>query len=97
MDESFSADLSSWLNATSDRYVVSEVLKDSADEVTQVVYRRDENGNASVGPFVRKRFAQDGSRGKAYRSFCRHKHWAGGSSINPSSTNASRPAAHSRL
>ena len=67
MDESFSADLSSWLNATSDRYVVSEVLKDSADEVTQVVYRRDENGNASVGPFVRKRFAQDGSRGKAYR------------------------------
>ena len=74
MDADFSSDLKAWLAATADndrasstdRYVVDHVLKETPYEVTQVVYRRNSQGVAVVGPFVRKRFLQDVSRGQAY-------------------------------
>ena len=66
MDDGFSRDLNAWLNATSDRYVVDSTLKQSAAETTQVVYRKNELGEPSFGPFVRKIFAADTEQGVAY-------------------------------
>lgn len=77
MDAGFSSDLEAWLDAATaadnrdhaasvDRYVVERVLKETPFETTQVVYRRNGQGQASIGPFVRKRFVEDASRGYAY-------------------------------
>lgn len=73
----FSSDLEAWLDAATaadnrgpaaptDRYVVDRVLKETPYETTQVVYRRNGQGQASIGPFVRKRFVEDVGRGHAY-------------------------------
>ncbi|MDO4798016.1 MAG: serine/threonine-protein kinase [Coriobacteriales bacterium] len=68
MDENFSYDLDAWLDAVADdRYEVERTLKDAAGEKTEVVYRCDGPGGTRVGPFVRKRFAQDAGRGVAYQ------------------------------
>lgn len=66
MDEQFSSDLSSWLNNVADRYVVTQTLRQTSIEVTQVVYRADAEGTPSVGPFIRKRFLGVKPRGVAY-------------------------------
>lgn len=66
MDEDFTTDLDSWLNATADRYVVRETLKESPYETTAVVYRHGRTEGELVGPFVRKRFVGDPHRGQAY-------------------------------
>ena len=63
----FDDELASWLNATEDRYVVKETLKETPDEKTELVYLRSSGAAAPVGPFVRKRFASDAMRGGAYR------------------------------
>ena len=73
MDAGFSSDLDAWLAATdrsqmtpADRYVVDRTLKETPYETTEVVYRRNSQGRATVGPFVRKRFVEDVGRGQAY-------------------------------
>ena len=71
MDSDFSQDLSAWLDGvTDDRYEVDRTLKQTADETTEVVYRRDEGGGR-LGPFVRKRIAHDLGRGAAYGQILR--------------------------
>ncbi|MEE0028351.1 MAG: hypothetical protein U0J70_12225, partial [Atopobiaceae bacterium] len=58
MDADFSSDLEAWLDAATaadnrdhaasvDRYVVERVLKETPFETTQVVYRRNGQGQAS--------------------------------------------------
>lgn len=47
-------------------YRVERVLKESASEVTEVVYFMGANG-AELGPFVRKRLRRDAGLGSAYR------------------------------
>lgn len=66
MDEQFSSDLDAWLNNVADRYAVVKTLRETPEETTQIVYRIDENGNPSIGPFVRKRFVGVGTRGNVY-------------------------------
>ncbi len=66
MDEDFNAELDAWLKKTSDRYVVERTLKSTPYETTQIVYRVDDQGNPSFGPFVRKCFSEDAGRGSAY-------------------------------
>ena len=66
MDDGFSKDLNAWLSATSDRYVVTRTLKQTATETTQVVYRKNDEGEPSLGPFVRKLFSTDSEQGAAY-------------------------------
>ena len=66
MDDQFQTDLESWLDATTDRYVVERTLKATQSESTQVVYRKDERGRRGVGPFVRKCFTDGTGRGSAY-------------------------------
>ena len=66
MDDQLSSDLDSWLNDVADKYAVTQTLRETPEETTQVVYRIDENGKASVGPFVRKRFVGVGNRGNVY-------------------------------
>lgn len=66
MDENFNAELDAWLNNTSDRYVVESTLKSTPYETTEIVYRKDDHGDPSFGPFVRKRFSEDAGRGTAY-------------------------------
>ncbi len=71
MDESLASELASWLNNRSDDYVVDRTLKSTPDEVTEVVYLRDREGNPSIGPFVRKRFLEESQRGHAYEHIFR--------------------------
>lgn len=73
----FSDDLDEWLKtaATADdepteRYVVDRILRETPEEITQVVYRRSGTGER-IGPFVRKRFVEDARRGQAYRRILR--------------------------
>lgn len=66
MDDDFAKDLDAWLNATSDRYVVDQTLKSTPYETTQIVYKRNEQGGPSFGPFVRKVFDKSEERGMAY-------------------------------
>jgi hypothetical protein len=71
MDSDFSQDLSAWLDdVADDRYEVDRTLKETADETTEVVYRRDDSGER-LGPFVRKRIAHDLGRGAAYGQILR--------------------------
>lgn len=61
MDEGFSAELNAWLDATEraageqseSRYEVHRTLAEKPGETTQIVYRRAD-GEARIGPFVRK-------------------------------------------
>ena len=71
MNDGFSKDLDAWLNATSDRYVVDRTLKQTATETTQVVYRKNEFGEPSFGPFVRKLFVENTEQGIAYEQLLR--------------------------
>lgn len=71
MDESLASELADWLNNTSDEYVVNRTLKSTPDEVTEVVYLRDRQGDPSIGPFVRKRFLEESQRGYAYEHIFR--------------------------
>lgn len=66
MDKDFDASLGAWLDATANRYVVQETLKESPYETTQVVYRHGRTEGELIGPFVRKRFVGDPHRGQAY-------------------------------
>ena len=66
MDDQFSSDLDAWLNNVADRYAVVKTLRETPEETTQVVYRIDEKGQPSIGPFVRKRFVGVGNRGNVY-------------------------------
>lgn len=62
------SDLDAWLDATQQRYVVQRTLHATPYEVTEVVYRPNEQGNPTVGPFVRKRYDLESQRGQAYES-----------------------------
>lgn len=66
MDDKLSSDLDAWLNNVADKYVVVKTLHETPEETTQIVYRIDESGKPSLGPFVRKRFVGVGNRGNAY-------------------------------
>lgn len=66
MDDQFSSDLDAFLNNVADRYAVVKTLRETPEETTQIVYRIDEYGQPSVGPFVRKRFVGVGNRGNVY-------------------------------
>ena len=66
MDEQLSSDLDAWLNDVADKYAVVKTLHETPEETTQIVYRIDENGKPSIGPFVRKRFVGVGNRGNVY-------------------------------
>lgn len=68
MNNAFSQELEEWLHASSDRYVVERTLKQTPQEVTEVVYIQDEQGRPSQGPFVRKRFDRNAGRGRAYET-----------------------------
>lgn len=71
MDEQFQTDLDAWLDATAERYEVARTLKDTPTECTQVVYRRDEQGRATIGPFVRKSFREGQGLGGVYEQILR--------------------------
>ena len=65
-DEFSDAELLAWLDAL-DPYEVKRTLRQTPDEATQVVYRKDEHGRQGDGPFVRKTFVAHAGRGSAYR------------------------------
>lgn len=76
----FSDDLDAWLREASksapaseqpERYEVDRVLRETSQEVTQVVYRYGADGTDRIGPFVRKRFREDAGRGYAYLQILR--------------------------
>jgi serine/threonine protein kinase len=77
---SFTDDLDAWLReasgvaqatAQAERYQVDHVLRETSQEVTEVVYRYGADGKDRIGPFVRKRFREDAGRGYAYLQILR--------------------------
>ena len=66
MDDRLSSDLDAWLNNATVKYTVTQTLHETPEETTQIVYRIDEDGHPSIGPFVRKRFVDVGNRGNVY-------------------------------
>ena len=76
----FTSDLDAWLRETSgvaqvtaqtERYQVDHILRETSQEITEVVYRYGADGKDRIGPFVRKRFREDAGRGYAYLQILR--------------------------
>lgn len=66
MNDDFAHGLEDWLRSTQGPYVVERTLKESSLETTQVVYKRDAEGQPTIGPFIRKRLSGATGLGTAY-------------------------------